>query len=538
MKNHSVESLAAGIEAARIQFLKAAEAKKCWPCGCLHESLDAVEVAFQNGDRPEALAQAMDAARARVQPVRYDCLGCAECFPAIAINALGQAGIDVKEGCAAGEVAPRKGWPPLPGSYTVLRYQAPIAVCTLTDERLYTDLVQSRLAGVGIVGMLQTENLGIERLVRNVLANPHLRFLVVCGADSRQKIGHLPGASLVALAKNGVDGSGRILGAPGKRPLLRNLDESTITHFRKTVEIVDLVGQGGLGDVRQAARDCAGRDPGPSDGEHVDPAFPVIAGRIPEHMVFDPSGWVVIDIDRRRGLLRMEHYETSGVIDCVIEGRSAAEVYSTAIEKNLISRLDHAAYVGKELARAEAVLGTEATYVQDAAPERAATIEDPVVVGCGCEGPCGTQPRKTRQRLLTFGLLLVLLAGAGVAWKVGLFTSSNPIAGELPIPGAVYGVESLMRSGIGPSPETVVVEGVVSTIAPADKMFALIDTSEFETCGVTTCAELTLPVRWDGAMPGERETIRATGTIQTVDGKLAFVARNIEPVTPVPAERR
>ena len=58
----------------------------------------------------------------------------------------------------------------------------------------------TRVPEVAIVGTLHTENLGIERLVSNVLANPHIRFVIVCGPDSRQAIGHLPGQSLVALA--------------------------------------------------------------------------------------------------------------------------------------------------------------------------------------------------------------------------------------------------------------------------------------------------------------------------------------------------
>jgi tetrahydromethanopterin S-methyltransferase subunit A len=35
---------------------------------------------------------------------------------------------------------------------------------------------------VALVGTLQTENLGIERVIGNVLANPHIRLLLVCGA--------------------------------------------------------------------------------------------------------------------------------------------------------------------------------------------------------------------------------------------------------------------------------------------------------------------------------------------------------------------
>ena len=89
----------------------------------------------------------------------------------------------------------------------MLRYQAPVAVCTLTDEALAHRIASARPPGMAIVGRLHTENLGIERRINNAVANPHIRFLVLCGADSAQRIGHLPGQSCLALA--------RTRGAPG-----------------------------------------------------------------------------------------------------------------------------------------------------------------------------------------------------------------------------------------------------------------------------------------------------------------------------------
>ena len=49
-------------------------------------------------------------------------------------------------------------------------------------------------------------------------------------------------------------------------------------------------------------------------------------------------------------------------------GANAAELYSPAIEQRLVSRLDHAAYLGRELARAEGALRSGRPYVQDTAP--------------------------------------------------------------------------------------------------------------------------------------------------------------------------
>jgi tetrahydromethanopterin S-methyltransferase subunit A len=95
-----------------------------------------------------------------------------------------------------------------------------------------------------------------------------------------------------------------------------------------------------------------------------------MVGKVPEKMISDPEGYFVIFLDRPRGLLNVEHYENNGVLTAIIEGRSAAEVYMTAIERALLSRLDHAAYLGRELARAEHALGSGEPYIQDAAPER------------------------------------------------------------------------------------------------------------------------------------------------------------------------
>ena len=174
---------------ARLQ--EAATAKKCWSCGCLHESLRAIEDAFPEGKRPLDLREAIRVVREHLTAAEYDCLGCAVCYPAIAMNAL-DSKTDV---CLLGgldeEVDKRDGWPPLPGDYTVLRYHAPVAVCTLTDDELARQIASGAALDVAIVGTLQTENLGIERLICNALANPNIRFLVVCGPDSRQTI---PGA--------------------------------------------------------------------------------------------------------------------------------------------------------------------------------------------------------------------------------------------------------------------------------------------------------------------------------------------------------
>jgi len=42
----------------------------------------------------------------------------------------------------------------------------------------------STLPGVAIAGRVYVPNLGIEKIIRNVTANPRLRFLLLCGKES------------------------------------------------------------------------------------------------------------------------------------------------------------------------------------------------------------------------------------------------------------------------------------------------------------------------------------------------------------------
>lgn len=378
----------AGVQEAAAQLREAAAAKKCWGCGCLHNSLRTIEDGFLGENRPTALLnEAIEAARGHLVEVQYDCLGCAVCYPALAINAL-----EIEtDTCPTEEVEERAGWPPLPGDYAVLRYQAPVAVCTLTDTALAEQLVSAADPNVAVVGTLQTENLGIERLILNVLANPNIRFLVLCGLDSRQAIGHLPGQSLVALARAGLDERSRIVGARGKRPVLRNISREAVEYFRRTVEVIDLVGDTCVSAILDAVLDCAGRNPGPADPFSQDYIVTPLAGYLPERMIPDPAGYFVVYVDRRRRLLSLEHYQNGGVIDVVVEGKTATELYSPVIERGLISRLDHAAYLGRELTRAEQALRSSKVYVQDAAPER--NPEPEVSTGCGCGSACEGEAR-------------------------------------------------------------------------------------------------------------------------------------------------
>jgi tetrahydromethanopterin S-methyltransferase subunit A len=163
---------------ARKQLQEAISARKCHVCGCLHETI--TTLAGTEVGRSE-LSQVLAEATRLAKPNEYDCLGCAVCYPALASNALSEALPVVAEhlvACPTDVPVERRGWPPLPEDYHVLRYRAPVAVCTLNSNDLAARLAAQAPEAVGIVETLHTENLGIERIIRNVLTNPHVRFRV------------------------------------------------------------------------------------------------------------------------------------------------------------------------------------------------------------------------------------------------------------------------------------------------------------------------------------------------------------------------
>lgn len=48
-----------------------------------------------------------------------------------------------------------------------------------------------------------------------------------------------------------------------------------------------------------------------------------------------------------------------------VAGRNARDILNTLIERDLVSRLDHVGYLGRELEKAEIALRLKRNYVQD-----------------------------------------------------------------------------------------------------------------------------------------------------------------------------
>jgi len=153
------------------------------------------------------------------------------------------------------KVKPPEGYPPEEGRYVRGNDYSPVAVCVILDT--FDSAIPSELnelvmagvdAGAAISGMLQTENIGLEKVICNIVANPNIRYIVLCG---RESTGHLPGESLLALKQNGVDDKKQIIGSEAPTPYLSNIPLEMMGRFNKQiVSIINLLCQPGESDVR------------------------------------------------------------------------------------------------------------------------------------------------------------------------------------------------------------------------------------------------------------------------------------------------
>ncbi|VAW68601.1 Tetrahydromethanopterin S-methyltransferase subunit A homolog [hydrothermal vent metagenome] len=366
------------------ELRQAMAAKKCWRCGCFQDTITTLQGSERINTSLNAL---LDEADKLFEAKRYDCLGCEICWPAVAQNIAAEYDPVVAEGghCATAEPELQQGWPPLPGDYRVARFQAPVAVCTLNTDHLIGELTTATVNGLSIIGSLHTENLGIEHLIRNLLANPNIRFLILCGEDTQRAIGHLPGQSLISLMQHGLNEKGRIIEAKGKRPFIKNLDSQHIESFRQQVQLIDHIGETDPAVLSELIEKTASNDPGPVSMALADIAsIPVETAIAAQRLRLDPAGYFVVYPDQTQRRITLEHYSNKGVLDRVFAASDPAALYTTVIEEGLISRLDHAAYLGRELARAEQSLRGGEAYVQDRAAGEITEAQTEQQTACGC----------------------------------------------------------------------------------------------------------------------------------------------------------
>ncbi len=371
---------------------------KCRKCGCMKGTLENLKTSLPsfNGKEANALIKNVNGWLGKLEPLEYPCFGCKYCipaeamtiltsrFPAIASATLSSCEFDVN----------KQSWPPVAGEYTVLDKSAPIAVSTLASVELEERLAKLKPAGLCIVGKTETENIGIDKIVKNVITNPAISFLIIAGKDTQ---GHQGGKTLLALWENGVDKNMRVIGSPGRRPILKNVSSSEVESFRRQIQIDNRIGSEDVKSLARRVKELSRKGaqakdsvirfnpklttyqlPIPSCGCHncheetievLQPpsTVPKVRAEKPGSIKLDKAGYFVIFPSKKNKNITVEHYSYDNKLLRTIEGKSSRDIYLTIIYNKWITDLSHAAYIGKELARAELSIKKGFKFVQDGA---------------------------------------------------------------------------------------------------------------------------------------------------------------------------
>lgn len=164
-------------------------------------------------------------------------------------------------------------YPPEKGRFLRGNDYSPVAVVIILahpEDKIppgIDELVRAGVeSGAALSGTLQTPNVGLEKIICNIVANPNIRYLVLSGPESE---GHLTGDALKALMKNGVNEKKCIIGTEALHPVLYNVPGEFVERFRKQITLIDLQFKGTPQTIRKAVWSCFQEEPVEFEGHRV-----------------------------------------------------------------------------------------------------------------------------------------------------------------------------------------------------------------------------------------------------------------------------
>jgi tetrahydromethanopterin S-methyltransferase subunit A len=256
-------------------------------------------------------------------------------------------------------------WPFIAGKYKVVDATAPVVVVMTDAEDLGGDVASLAAQGLCMVAPSCRSAADAAKLVKNIAANLAVHYVLFAGAKSQQ--------STVIEALQATLGGREAESdetAAAASQLRAKLDTVDIDALLRQVKPVDMLGCDEVDKIIARIGELAAESPRPNTGFRApgrDEAPGVERVIAASHIAYDPqidkAGGYVIRIDDSR--IIVEHYNSKRELLRVVEGKTARDLCITLIRNGWVSKLDHAAYLGRELTLAEAALQSGLPYVQD-----------------------------------------------------------------------------------------------------------------------------------------------------------------------------
>jgi tetrahydromethanopterin S-methyltransferase subunit A len=234
----------------------------------------------------------------------------------------------------ADKKSPASGWPLVKGDFHSGDANSCVAVVTFGS---HLDEEGICAAGAAMCGSCKTENLGLEKVIANYIANPNIRFMLCCGTEVK---GHLAGQTMIALHKGGVK-DGRVVGAEGAIPFIENLNDVAIKRFQEQIEVVNIMESEDLAAIKAKMNELKARDPGAFAADAIVVEVKEAAGGAEEAggVVAPISGEIAIITARLKVIEKM-------VTDIGYRDKFASGVYAGKIEGLMIGLIVSFALLG------------------------------------------------------------------------------------------------------------------------------------------------------------------------------------------------
>jgi tetrahydromethanopterin S-methyltransferase subunit A len=258
-----------------------------------------------------------------------------------------------------------KKWPFVWGRYFVVDETAPVIVVMPDNEALAQDLAALSVRELCMVSASCRNTSDVEKLIRNLDGNLSVHCVLLAGGDDKPHAGFDALSKLLGGSVELTDKAAAL--AHAVRGKLKDLNFEAL---QKRVRIVDMRTCVDVDKIISAVNRYGAEQIAPNTGFVVqghDTTIGVERVIAPTNISYDlqidKAGEYVVRAEKKSILV--EHYNSKGELLRIVEGTTARDVCLTLIRNGWVSRLDHAAYLGRELTLAETAMHNGERYEQN-----------------------------------------------------------------------------------------------------------------------------------------------------------------------------
>jgi tetrahydromethanopterin S-methyltransferase subunit A len=254
-------------------------------------------------------------------------------------------------------------WPFVNGRFKVVNAGAPVVVAT-GRSGMAEELAHLAPNGLCMTYPLSSNVDDVATLIDTLKSNRAIQSLIVTGDGAEC-------AALYALCSGATDVDGDVAGIV--TAARARVDTDVLATLCKRLQIVDLLGATEIDTIATAVSEMASaaKRPqtgfvAPKDGSADSVERVIAATNITHDPTPDKAGRFRIAVKDKS--IIVEHFGQKDKLLRIVEGSGARDIYLTLIRNGWVSKLDHAAYLGAELIRAEQALRARQPYTQEDPP--------------------------------------------------------------------------------------------------------------------------------------------------------------------------